>query len=177
MLEANNLKTFSFAKQIIFLLCLSAAILLLEWLMFIGQSNKIDITSAFWVTAFISLLGQAHDISKTKIFRYLQIGFVSTLFCWLGSSIFFFLEMIMSTSKFDVDSPLKVLPSFALIYALVGGYYVSRVNIIDTKAGKSIERGWEYVSNLKWLNYLLAATVLSGGMAIGVYAFYLNSLN
>jgi hypothetical protein len=177
MLEANYLKTLYFTKRIIFLLCLCAAILLLQWLASIGQSNKIDITSAFLVTAFIGLLGLAHDISKTKIFRYLQIGLFSTLFCWLGSSLFFFLEMIVSVPKVDVDSPLKALPSFALIYALVGGYYVSNLHLMDTKAGKYIQRGWEYVSNLKWLNYLLAATVLLGGMAIGGYAFYLNNLN
>lgn len=93
---------------------------------------------------------------------------------WRINLVMYGLSTVVGFSYFEHFQVKQSLLLFLGIYLVLTSLCLSYNWIGTTSFGVAVKRKWNYISELMWLNYLLAFIALGGGLLIGIYAYVLT---
>lgn len=143
---------------------------------FSPTKNSTSGTYPFAFMAFILLLANySRDrIDERGLKNQLLMGVFIVFSAWLINLVMYGLSTVVGFSHFEHFQLKQSLLPFLGIYLVLTPICLSYNWIGTTSFGVAVKRKWSYISELKWLNYLLAFIVLGGGLFIGIYAYVLT---
>lgn len=171
--QRSLVREFLFNAWTVFLLG-SSFVLLDHFLL--PEKSSTNGTYTFAFVAFVLLLSNySHVPNSGRGFKkQLLMGAFIASSAWLINLVMYGLANIMGFSyseNFQLKQSIFLLLG---IYVVVTSLCLTYNWICTTSFGVAVKHKWNYISELKWLNNLLALIVLGSGLFIAIYAYALT---